>query len=47
LKANRATFRSAFTAEAYEEFEQCVKRSDFGAALEQLKKAAKKYGISL
>jgi sensor domain CHASE-containing protein/HPt (histidine-containing phosphotransfer) domain-containing protein len=47
LKANRATFRSAFTAEAYEEFEQCAKRSDFGTALEQLKKAAKKHGISL
>jgi sensor domain CHASE-containing protein len=47
LKANRGTFRSAFTAEAYEEFEQCVKRSDFGTALEQLKKAAKKHGISL
>ncbi|MGO8928993.1 MAG: CHASE domain-containing protein [Limisphaerales bacterium] len=47
LKANRATFRSAFTAEAYEEFEQGVKRSDFGTALEQLKKAAKRHGISL
>jgi sensor domain CHASE-containing protein/HPt (histidine-containing phosphotransfer) domain-containing protein len=47
LKANRATFRSAFTVEAYEEFEQCIKRSDFGTALEQLKKAAKKQGISL
>ena len=47
LKANRATFRSAFTAEAFEEFEQCVKSSDFGTALEQLKKAAKRHGISL
>jgi hypothetical protein len=47
LKANRAAFRSAFTVEAYEEFEQCVKSSDFGAALEQLKKAAKRHGISL
>lgn len=47
LKANRATFRSAFTSEAYEEFEQFVKRSDFGTALEQLKKAAKKHGISM
>jgi sensor domain CHASE-containing protein/HPt (histidine-containing phosphotransfer) domain-containing protein len=47
LKANRTTFRSAFTAEAFEEFEQCVKTSDFGTALEQLKKAAKRYGISL
>jgi HPt (histidine-containing phosphotransfer) domain-containing protein len=47
LKANRATFRSAFTSEAYAEFEQFVKRGDFGTALEQLKKAAKKHSISL
>jgi sensor domain CHASE-containing protein/HPt (histidine-containing phosphotransfer) domain-containing protein len=47
LKANRATFRSAFASEAYEEFEQFVKRGEFGIALEQLKKAAKKHGISL
>ncbi|MGD0815310.1 MAG: hypothetical protein ABSA83_17065, partial [Verrucomicrobiota bacterium] len=47
LKANRATFRSAFSSEAYEEFEQFVKRGDLGAALEQLKRAAKKHGISL
>jgi HPt (histidine-containing phosphotransfer) domain-containing protein len=47
LKANRATFRSAFAPEAYEEFEQFVKRGDFGTALEQLKKAAKKHGVSL
>jgi HPt (histidine-containing phosphotransfer) domain-containing protein len=47
LKANRATFRSAFTSEAYEEFEQFVRRGDFGTALEQLKKATKKHGISL
>jgi HPt (histidine-containing phosphotransfer) domain-containing protein len=47
LKANRATFRSAFSSEAYEEFEQFVKRGDFVTALEHLKKAAKKHGISL
>ena len=47
LKANRATFRSAFGSEAYEEFEQFVKKGDFAAALEHLKKAAKKHGISL
>ena len=47
LKANRAKFRPAFTVEAFEDFEQCVKRSDFGTALDQLKKAAKKHGISL
>jgi sensor domain CHASE-containing protein len=45
LKANRATFRSAFTPEAYVEFEQTVKSGDFNAALEQLKKAARKHGI--
>ena len=47
LKANRSTFRSAFASEAYEEFEQLVKSGDFGTALEQLKKAAKKHSISL
>jgi hypothetical protein len=45
LKANRATFRSAFSPEAYVEFEQSVKSGDFNAALEQLKKAAKRHGI--
>ena len=45
LKANRATFRSAFSPEAYVEFEQMVKSGDFDAAMEQLKKAAKKHGI--
>ena len=45
LKANRATFRSAFTPEAYAEFEQSVKSSDFEAALEHLKKAARRHGI--
>ena len=47
LKANRAKFRPAFTVEAFEDFEQCVKKNDFGTALDQLKKAAKKNGISL
>jgi len=47
LKANRATFRSAFSSEAYVEFEQFVKRGDFVTALEHLKKAAKKHGISI
>ena len=47
LKANRATFRYAFSSEAYEEFEQFVNRGDFVTALEHLKKAAKKHGISL
>ena len=47
LKANRATFRSAFSSEAFSEFEQFIKESDLGAALEQLRKAAKKHGISV
>jgi len=45
LKDNRATFRSVFPSEGYVEFEQSVKSGDFTAALEQLKKAAKKHGI--
>lgn len=45
LKDNRTTFRSAFAPEAYLEFEQSVKSGDFDAALEHLKKAARKHGI--
>lgn len=45
LKDNRTTFRSAFAPEAYLEFEQSVKNGDFDAALEHLKKAARKHGI--
>jgi hypothetical protein len=45
LKANRTTFRSAFTPEGYVEFEQSVKRGDFDTALEHLKRAAKRHGI--
>ncbi|SPE50794.1 exported hypothetical protein [Verrucomicrobia bacterium] len=47
LKANRATLRSAFPSKAYEEFEQLVKRGEFAVALDQLKKATKKHGVSL
>ena len=47
LRDSRKTFRSAFTPEAYVEFEQLVKNVDFDAALEQLKKAVRKHGISL
>jgi len=47
LKANRATFRSAFSSEAFSEFEQFIKANNPGAALEQLRKAAKKHGISV
>lgn len=45
LKANRETFRAAFAGEACEEFEEKVKGSEFGGALELLKKASKKHGI--
>jgi hypothetical protein len=45
LRDNRTTFRSAFAPEAYLEFEQSVKSADFDAALERLKKAAKRHGI--
>jgi sensor domain CHASE-containing protein len=47
LKDNRTTFRSAFTPEAYVEFEQSVKANDFAGALDQLKKAAKRHGLSV
>jgi hypothetical protein len=47
LKDNHATFRSAFTPSAYVEFEQLVKQDDFSAALEHLKSAAKRHGISV
>jgi hypothetical protein len=46
LKANRTTFRSAFTPETFVEFEQSVKGGDFDAALEHLKKAARRHGIA-
>jgi len=45
LKDNRTTFRSAFSAEGYVEFEGLVKGGEFGAALEHLEKAARKHGI--
>jgi HPt (histidine-containing phosphotransfer) domain-containing protein len=45
LKDNRNTFRSGFSAEAYADFEEMIKRADYSAALESLKKAGKKHGI--
>lgn len=45
--ANRAVFRSAFSDEAYAEFEHSIKTDDFGAALEQLKRTARKHGMAL
>lgn len=46
-KANRAIFRSAFSAEAFGEFEQAVKAGEYGGALEILRKSARKHGITL
>jgi hypothetical protein len=43
LKDNRNAFRSAFTPEGYVEFEELIKKAEFAAALEQLKKAVRKY----
>ena len=45
LEANQATFRLAFSAEAYAEFEPMVNTDNFAVALDHLKKAARKYGI--
>ncbi len=47
LRDNRKIFRSAFTPEAYEQFEQMLKQGDAENALEQLKKAARKHGLSV
>jgi hypothetical protein len=47
LKDNRATFRAAFTPEAYAEFEQAVKAGDFPAAIEHLKKAGRRHGVAV
>jgi len=47
LKDHRATFRSAFTPEAYAEFEETVKTGDFAAASEHLKKAARRHGLAI
>ena len=45
LKDNRSIFRSGFNPEGYADFEQSVKKGDFGEALESLRKAARKHGI--
>jgi sensor domain CHASE-containing protein len=46
LKANRDTFRSAFTSEVFVEFEKSIEGSKFTEALEQLRKAVKRHGLS-
>jgi len=45
LRDHRTTFRSAFSADAFPEFEQSVKQREYSGALEQLRKAVKKHGI--
>lgn len=47
FKDHRAVFRSAFSPEGYAEFEQLVKKKDFAAALEHLRKTAKRHGIAV
>ena len=47
LAANHETMRAAFAPEGFAEFVQNVKGAAFAEALELLKKAAKKHGVSL
>lgn len=47
LKDNQATFRSAFAADGFDEFDQLVKRGNYSLALELLRKAARKRGVSV
>jgi hypothetical protein len=47
LKANRNTYRSGFSAEAYDEFERAVKGGDYNNALELLKKAGRRHGAQV
>ena len=47
LDANRETLRSAFAPEIFREFEKHVRKGRFHEALDQLKKAAKKHGVSI
>lgn len=46
LKDNRTPFRSAFSPEGFVEFEQTVKRGAYDEAVQLLRKAARKHGIS-
>jgi sensor domain CHASE-containing protein len=45
LKDNLKTFRSAFTPEGYAAFAELIQKGKFGAARDELTKAAKKHGI--
>jgi hypothetical protein len=47
FKANRTVFRPAFAAEGFAEFEGSIKGADFAAALEHLKKACKRHGVTV
>ena len=46
LKDNRDTFRSTFSPDGYVDFEQAVEEDTYPAALELLRKAVRKHGIS-
>jgi HPt (histidine-containing phosphotransfer) domain-containing protein len=46
FKDYRSVFRPAFASDAFQDFEQAVKKNDFGTGLDLLKKAVKKYGIT-
>ena len=46
-KDNKATFRSAFPHDGHVEFERCIKSGEFHAAMDALKKALKKHGVSI
>ena len=47
LGGNRLVFRHAFTAEGFEEFERAISSREFGPALEQLRRCAKKHGVAV
>jgi sensor domain CHASE-containing protein len=47
LRENRQTFRAVLSSDALGDFEQAVRGDGFDAALDQLRKAAKKYGITV
>lgn len=47
LRDNRAIFRSGFAPESYGDFEQAVKQGHFDLALDLLKKAVRRHGLTI
>lgn len=47
LRDHRTTFRSGFSTDGFAEFEQSVKQREYSGALEHLRKAVKKHGITV